>query len=81
MALTKAKLVEIIAERNSFTKNKGVEVVENLLEIIKRTLENGEDVFAKSFSPLSCSRATLKSKWLGYQFPLCGLFCIQYHST
>ena len=31
MALTKAKLVEIIAERNGFTKNKGVEVVENLL--------------------------------------------------
>jgi integration host factor subunit alpha len=49
MALTKAKMVEIIAERNGFTKNKSIEVVENLLEIIKRTLENGEDVLVSGF--------------------------------
>lgn len=49
MALTKAKMVEIIAERNGFTKNKSIEVIENLIEIIKHTLENGEDVLVSGF--------------------------------
>ena len=49
MALTKAKMVEIIAERNGFTKNKSIEVVGNLIEIIKHTLENDEDVLVSGF--------------------------------
>jgi integration host factor subunit alpha len=49
MALTKAKMVEIIAERNGSTKNKSIEVVENLIEIIKRTLESGDDVLVSGF--------------------------------
>jgi integration host factor subunit alpha len=49
MALTKAQIVEMIAEQNGFAKNKNIELVENLLEIIKRTLENGEDVRVSGF--------------------------------
>ncbi len=49
MTLTKAQLVEIIAEQNGFAKNKSVQIVEDLLEIIKRTLENGEDVLISGF--------------------------------
>jgi integration host factor subunit alpha len=49
MTLTKAHLVETIAERNGFTKNKSIEIVENLLEIIKGALENGEDVLVSGF--------------------------------
>jgi integration host factor subunit alpha len=49
MALTKAQIVELIAEQNGFAKNKSIELVENLLEIIKRTLESGEDVLVSGF--------------------------------
>jgi integration host factor subunit alpha len=49
MTLTKAQIVEMIAEQNGFAKNKSIELVENLLEIIKRTLESGEDVLVSGF--------------------------------
>jgi integration host factor subunit alpha len=48
MALTKNKIVEQVTELG-FSKNKSVEIVENLLEIIKRTLENEEDVLISGF--------------------------------
>jgi integration host factor subunit alpha len=49
MALTKAQIVELIAEQNVFPKNKSIVIVENLLDIIKRTLENGDDVLVSGF--------------------------------
>ena len=49
MTLTKAQLVEIIAEQNGFTRNKSVEIVENLLEIVKSALDSGEDVLVSGF--------------------------------
>jgi integration host factor subunit alpha len=49
MTLTKAQIVELIAEQNGFAKNKSIEIVENLLDIIKRTLESGEDVLVSGF--------------------------------
>jgi integration host factor subunit alpha len=48
MALTKNKIVEQVTELG-FSKNKSVEIVENLLEIIKRTLEKEEDVLISGF--------------------------------
>jgi integration host factor subunit alpha len=49
MTLTKAKIIEMIAEQNGFAKNKSIEIVENLLDIIKRTLESGDDVLISGF--------------------------------
>lgn len=49
MTLTKAQIVEMIAERNEYPLNKSTEIVEILLEIIKRTLESGEDVLVSGF--------------------------------
>jgi integration host factor subunit alpha len=49
MALIKAQIVEMIAETNGFAKNKSIEIVGNLLGIIKQTLENGEDVLVSGF--------------------------------
>jgi len=49
MTLTKAMIAEAIVEQNRFTKKKSVEVVETLLEIIKRALESGEDVLVSGF--------------------------------
>ena len=48
MALTKNDIVTSIHELG-FTKKKSVEVIETLLEIIKSTLEKGEDVLISGF--------------------------------
>lgn len=49
MPLTKIHIVEAIAEQNGYTKIKSTEIFETLLEIIKRTLESGEDVLVSGF--------------------------------
>jgi integration host factor subunit alpha len=49
MALTKEHIVNSIYNRLDLPKNKSIEVVEALLEIIKRTLESGEDVLISGF--------------------------------
>jgi integration host factor subunit alpha len=48
MALTKSEIVTSVHDLG-FTKKKSVEVVESLLEIIKRTLESSEDVLISGF--------------------------------
>ena len=49
MTLTKIQIVESIQNRISFPKSRSSEIVETLLEIIKRTLSSGEDVLVSEF--------------------------------
>ena len=49
MTLTKANIVESIAEQDGFQNNKSKQIVETLLEIIKSSLEAGEDVLISGF--------------------------------
>ena len=49
MTLTKVHIVEEVAEQIGYTKNQSFEMIETLLEIIKRTLESGEDVLVSRF--------------------------------
>ncbi len=49
MTLTKAKIVEEVSEQNGYPKNQSIEMIETLLEIIKSTLESGEDVLISRF--------------------------------
>ena len=49
MTLTKANIIEEVAEQNGYPKNQSFEMIETLLEIIKRTLESGEDVLVSGF--------------------------------
>jgi integration host factor subunit alpha len=49
MTLTKAKIVEEVSEQNGYPKNQSIEMIEALLEIIKGTLESGEDVLISRF--------------------------------
>ena len=49
MTLTKAKIVEEVAEQNGYPKKQSIEMIETLLEIIKSTLESGEDVLISRF--------------------------------
>lgn len=44
MTITKSQVVELVIDRIGFTKIKSVDVVEQLLEIIKKSLESGDDV-------------------------------------
>ena len=53
MALTKLDIVEMVIQRIGFTRNKSMDVVEQVLEIIKRTLEQGDDVLVSNFGKFS----------------------------
>jgi len=47
--LTKAHIVDAVVEANGFIRRRSVETVETLLELIKSTLESGEDVLISGF--------------------------------
>ena len=49
MTLTKARLIDAIAEANGFPRKEASETVETLLELIKSTLESGDDVLISGF--------------------------------
>ena len=47
--LTKADIISAIQTANGYSLNKSTEITETLLDIIKRTLEFGEDVLILGF--------------------------------
>jgi integration host factor subunit alpha len=49
MMLTKAKVVENVYEELDLPRKQCVEIVESFLEIMKQSLENGEDVMMSGF--------------------------------
>jgi integration host factor subunit alpha len=49
MTLTKSKIVDAIHEELGFPKNRSAELLEILLELVKRTLEKSEDVLISGF--------------------------------
>jgi integration host factor subunit alpha len=49
MALTKDHLIDAIAKENGFQKKRTIEIVENLLELIKSSLASGDDVLISGF--------------------------------
>ena len=49
MSLTKAYLADSIQNQLGLPKNQSVQAVESIIEIIKKTLENGEDVLITGF--------------------------------
>ena len=49
MTLTKADIVEAVGEGDGYSIKQSVEMVEILLEIIKSTLESGEDIMISGF--------------------------------
>ena len=49
MTLTKIQIVESIQKGIGIPKNKSTEIVEILIEIVKRTLASGEDVLISNF--------------------------------
>jgi len=49
MALNKADLTDVIYNQLDLPKTTSAQVVDSLLEIIKKTLENGEDILISGF--------------------------------
>jgi len=49
MTLTKAHIIESVSSQIGLTKKQSINTVETLLEIIKSTLESGEDVLVSGF--------------------------------
>ncbi len=47
--LTKADIIEAIRKENGYSRNQSSEVTEILFEIIKQSLESGEDVMISGF--------------------------------
>ncbi len=53
MTLTKAHIVEALFAKNIFTKTESAQIIETLFELIKQSLQNGEDVLISGFGKLS----------------------------
>lgn len=53
MTVTKAHIVENLFAKNIFTKTESAQIVETLFEIVKSTLEKGEDVLLSGFGKFS----------------------------
>jgi len=49
MALTKHGIAEQLQSKLGFPRNQSIEIVESLLEIIKSTLESGDDLLVSGF--------------------------------
>jgi len=49
MTLTKAHIVDAISDQIGYPKNHSSEIVETLLEIMKKFLESGDDVLISGF--------------------------------
>ena len=47
--LTKADIIEAIQKENGYSRNQTSEITETLMEIIKQSLESGEDVMITGF--------------------------------
>ncbi|HIJ75920.1 MAG TPA: integration host factor subunit alpha [Deltaproteobacteria bacterium] len=53
MTLTKAHIVEALFAKNIFTKTQSAQVIETLFELIKQSLQNGEEVLISGFGKFS----------------------------
>lgn len=53
MAFTKAHLIDAVMAHTGFTKKRAYEIVETILELMKRSLEAGDDVLISGFGKFS----------------------------
>ena len=56
MTLTKADIIDTIYSQLDIPKTKSTQMVESLIEIIKKTLENGDDVLISGFGKFCVKR-------------------------
>ncbi len=66
--LTKAEIVNTIQHENGYSRTKATELVESLLELIKGTLESGEDVLFRDLANLAFNPR--KNDGVGIRLPV-----------
>jgi integration host factor subunit alpha len=63
--LTKAHIIDEVAERDGFTRKKSIETLEILLELIKQSLESGGDGLISGFGKF-CVKKKAKRRGRNY---------------
>ena len=63
MSLTKANLIDSISKQMTFHRSYSTHIVESFLEIIKHTLESGEDVLISGFGKFSVKDKDKRNGW------------------
>jgi len=53
MTVTKAHIVESLFAKNLFTKGESAQIIETLFELIKQSLQDGDDVLISGFGKFS----------------------------
>jgi len=53
MTVTKAQIVEALFAENLFTNKESAQIIDTLFELMKQSLENGEDVLISGFGKFS----------------------------
>jgi integration host factor subunit alpha len=53
MTITKAHIIEALFSKNIFTKAESAQIIDTLFEVIKQSLQNGEDVLISGFGKFS----------------------------
>jgi integration host factor subunit alpha len=69
--LTKAHIVDAVAEAKGYTCKKAIKTVETVLKLIKRSLESGEDLLISGFEKFrhktkSQTKRPKFGDWRGY---------------
>lgn len=49
MALTKTDMVDAVQQKTGFSRKKSSDLIETFIEIMKRTIESGDDVLISGF--------------------------------
>ena len=63
MSLTKASLIDSVSKQMTFHRSYSTHIVESLLEIIKHTLESGEDVLITGFGKFCVKDKGKRNGW------------------
>ena len=53
MTLTKSHIVEALSAKNIFNKTESAQIIDTLFELMKQSLQNGEDVLISGFGKFS----------------------------
>jgi integration host factor subunit alpha len=53
MTLTKAQIVEALFAKSIFTKSQSAQIIDTIFELIKQSLQNGEEVLISGFGKFS----------------------------
>ena len=56
MPVTKATLADSVFKNSDLQKNESIVIIDSLLEIIKRTLESGEDILITGFGKFTVKK-------------------------